>query len=114
MKANELRIGNFVEFPSKTKYQVDIIYPNHETLIYWKPIQLTEDILLRCGFISDTDKTDNYFVKLKHGNFLFQSDLSVNFREVYLRVNNSDIIVEFLHQLQNLYFTLTNKELIYT
>ena len=113
MKANELRIGNLVGFPSGVKYKVDMLYSNYECLDYWQPIPLTEEILLKCGFVSDENKEDNYFVKLKYGNFIFQSDLSVDFREVYLNINKQDIIVEYLHQLQNIYFAITGIELAY-
>ena len=113
MKANELRIGNLVGFPSGVKYKVDMLYSNYECLDYWQPIPLTEEILLKFGFVSDENKEDNYFVKLKYGNFIFQSDLSVDFRKVYLNINKQDIIVEYLHQLQNIYFAITGFELAY-
>jgi hypothetical protein len=124
MKANELRIGNLtyrIEVKNKnntviddiTIYDMERIQEVHDKTFTYEPILLTEEWLLKFGFISDIDKTDNYFVKLKYGKFIFQSDLSVNFTKVYLRLNNSDVIIKYVHQLQNLYFALTNKELQY-
>lgn len=83
------------------------------------PIPLTEKILLKCGF----EKSENYFY-IKCTDFIFVRIL-VNF-EVQICItnikesqgNNIQVLnvenmrnIKSVHQLQNLYFILNNKEL---
>jgi len=104
MKANELRIGNWFRYQTKIGYDYDVFDTKYiQDLVddpqydFFEPIPLTEDILLKCGFIKDGNL---YF---KNG-FVFRDDkLFYNTVELYLTIN--------LHQLQNLYFSLTNEEL---
>lgn len=74
-----------------------------------KPIPLTEEILLKCGFEYDT--LDWLYLRRKRFNFC--TDRSVNMGVVYVNINGCDLglELEYLHQLQNLYFALTQKEL---
>ena len=114
MKANELRIGNLVEFGNgKITHVGDIlsrtIYSKDRKYIidvnYAKPIQLTEEWLLKFGFVkwfygwclSDFCIQDN-----EDGSFI----LSINLGEY--EAGNS---FYYVHQLQNLYFALTGEEL---
>jgi hypothetical protein len=72
-----------------------------------RPIPLTKDILLKCGFfVSDLLIAKNG-ISLKHNR---NGDYSLplnNSRGEVCRV----IVIEYLHQLQNLYFTLIGEEL---
>ena len=83
------------------------------------PIQLTPDILSKCGF---NRSRDGWYISSNHkiydplelggsGNMV-----QVN-RECYLLLNNDKIIdatpIRHLHQLQNLYYCLTGQEIIY-
>lgn len=87
-----------------------------------EPIPLTEEILLKCGF---EECTDYYF----DGKSMFFYDIHKSLENsefyIYFNENNKiclsimeeeDIIskslnIQYLHQLQNLYFALTNEEL---
>ncbi len=121
MKANELRIGNCVktqihgvgavEAISETK----ILYSsNYDSLNieYFEPIPLTEERLLRFGFIKN-DWTDNgkiIYYGWQNGTVLLETDSNNSFFVLdgkHGEFNN----IEHVHQIQNLYFALTNKEL---
>jgi len=140
MKSTELRIGNWIDDTSEDGgfFQVEgickdkegfsgyyIIYRNgsfkcsleedelESDLIQIKPIPLTEEILLKCGFKKDLDGS---FQKNDVSIFLdkrFKTNL-------YLQTNDSnrnfiwfgyECKIQHLHQLQNLYFALTGEEL---
>jgi hypothetical protein len=114
MKATELRIGNLV----RNNLNGEILKPcdvlcdgintdNIEGLNYGfiEPIPLTEEWLLKFGF--------------KWKNFAFRDGtFTVRYQKefyVYLSVEGVrpiQIKLDYVHQLQNLYFTLTGEELI--
>ena len=119
IKANELRIGNWVQLENYTKYQIE---PHHFQL-NWDgystvldltiSIPLTEEILLKCGF--EKSKSYNNY-KVKAGDY-FNSVQHYDGEWIY-SIDESDAFcytisakIDFLHQLQNLYFALTNEEL---
>lgn len=105
IKAQELRIGNYVQYeelknPSKV-WIIDCTETSTSTKA--KPIPLTEEWLLKFGFI----KSENILKFFLYNNF-----------EVYIQDNvfwydltNDSIVIENVHQLQNLYFALTSYEL---
>ena len=80
------------------------------------PIPLTEDILLKCGFVFITD----WSIKRNEG-FLYLLDLGylmlgTGVMGGYVTLFNNEglscgIYVKYLHQLQNLYYSLTGEEL---
>lgn len=123
MKANELRIGNYVNvpIPEQCPFRIDdfeclsyefikvaqkqIINGKEVHPFTWygddlQPISLTEEWLLKFGF----EKVGFQFIK--DGIELFP------IRDLYYRGNfpiKSDI--KYVNQLQNLYFALTGEEL---
>lgn len=71
-------------------------------LKYINPLPITEDILLKCGFgVSVNGWHSCPLGKLEFG---FKS-------EGVLILMDWDLEIKYLHQLQNLYYALTNKEL---
>jgi hypothetical protein len=119
MKANELRIGNLVYHNDKI-FQVDLrtfaeIHEGNVKLIPFlmKPIPLTEEWLLKFGF---EQKGINIFI-------LYKIILYCSKHRYYFKfpIEPSSIIIPYIefgatylsyvHQLQNLYYTLTNEEL---
>jgi len=131
MKASELRIGNFVEYNGMTLRVSEIYSPKPRqpkefsdvecvelhcdgfiaaTIHEINPIELTEEILVKCGF--KTTSWDN------HSTFwnMFCSDGSmvISLEHKYIAVGDLtlDIEVKYLHQLQNLFYAITGKELI--
>lgn len=142
MKAQELRIGNYVTidnpkaWPSLkglpmrvTEYHAerDNDFPNSTGSIsvedddrdsygqfdeFIKPIPLTEDWLNRMGL-----EWDIYWQGHTDGNWvLTPGNDSGNWRIAYGKRRTDTIVydIKYVHQLQNLYFTLTGKELTLT
>lgn len=114
IKANELRIGNWIfeaEQDDNKPFQIFSIY--HEVkndkvnglpICLMRPIPLTEDILVKCGF--ECFEFDNG----QPNQYRFKSRLIVIRDNVFIDYGSS-VKILYLHQLQNLYFTLTNEEL---
>jgi hypothetical protein len=113
MKANELRIGNYVTLNKdikiingnliKEQQQSDMIKGE----VYLKPIPITEEWLLKFGFLKDLD--NDIYLSINPYAFLFwQND------RVELLDNDNNFMISYcryVHQLQNLYFALTGEEL---
>ena len=113
VQANDLRIGNFIidpEFPlipsTVNEIQNDgfIVtnYNDHLTNVKAEPFLLTEGILLKCGY-SESD--------LENGKILAVGESFNNVIGYTIRALSSSIVVKTVHQLQNLVYALTNKEL---
>jgi len=118
MKVNELRIGNYVYFHGDVEEinMVDgfgVIGREEQPLCSideFEPIPLTEEWLLKFGF----EKADEiYFIEFgvysmtikeyEKGKYILNPETHFNY-----------VDIEYVHQLQNLYFALTGKELILT
>lgn len=135
MKPNELRIGNYVQNAGCRAKKVTkslMIAILDETIRFAEPIPLTEEWLLKFGVIK-TDAFDFENKATYHFNPVYQtgkkkdrhdivgSDLSICVYEAnyHILLNVCDdncfvtegIKIESVHQLQNLYFALTGKEL---
>lgn len=119
MKPNSLRIGNYVydrggkilkidywERPGMVAQNMVIegitVHPMTEEVKYLKPIPLTEDWLIKFNIkkMPESEYTINTYnlagfkLWMKDGKFLF----------------NDQISIEYVHQIQNLYFALTSEE----
>ena len=120
LKANELRIGNLVEINMPITNKIISIDVYHISELkknkgYFKPIPLTEEWLLKFGF-EDDGVWIHKIIKLEHDRmlgidlnnnhfFLSQWDKHNNFRDCFL------VKCEFVHQLQNLFYSICGKEL---
>jgi hypothetical protein len=115
MKANELRIGNYVYDTLGKVNKIDleaITYIVKEPHNQVKPIPLTEEWLLKFGFI--------YHESIKHWvkNWGINGAEFIKFDEYYnlfsfqLGKDNYKVIDIGVHQLQNLWFVLTGEEII--
>ncbi len=120
MKENELRIGNLVERDGNI---LEVIRIAKDGIINYNlvkksqgmrvnngnviPISLTKEWLLRFGF---SEKLGNWELP----NFRFHLNKPMNF-DGFIFCEGYSVItdkIQFVHQLQNLYFALTNTELI--
>ena len=115
MKSEELRIGNYV-YSGIFSNKVIEVYPmffvqlskieDKEHNI--KPIPLTEEWLLKFGF----KRTNKYDFELIKNDFHFYTSSDFFNGNGFICFNEFDIKIKYIHELQNLYFALTNKELI--
>jgi len=104
LSANELRIGNYLIDPfygTIVEVNISILESIHNGTEY-KPIPLTEEILLKCGF-------EKYGIWFKIKDF----HVSIGHNIAFEKWVTSYRTPEYLHQLQNLYFALKQEELIY-
>lgn len=114
MKATDLRIGNLIYYGQQIN-DVDIndlselSYSDGRSNIY-SPIELTEQWLLDFGFY----KNGIYFIK----SLPFIGEIRITesrewgsnkFQRFY--ISQSDLTINYIHELQNLYFALTREEL---
>jgi hypothetical protein len=118
IKANELRIGNFILFKQfgQGKGKIGQMKPGDFGRVAgddpedseYHPIPLTPEWLERCGF----EKEDGIHIN----NIFVREGLRLEDRGVYELINTIGINVYntrigHLHQRQNLYFALTGEEL---
>ena len=116
MKANDFRVGNLVFFKGEVKELGlwDFSTYIQTNIEHYKPIPLTEEWLERFGFEKDEEYDEgglvDYRFTLMNGSLEFVSFWN---SEEITGVNQPQtrIDVEHVHQLQNLYFALTGKEL---
>ena len=119
MKANELRLGNFIETPVNGITKIKWIKYGKD---WCKPILLTEEWLLKFGFekiVFDSEETGygtEYHLTVKgHGGFIieYMDDFSCCILGHIDDIGIAPNLKEFkhVHQLQNLYFALTGEEL---
>ena len=121
MKATELRIGNYYQYAGNggiVYTQVQAIKYNQFGLLsdfdgtnfeICKPIQLTEEWLLKFGF----ELINNEFFRSRNSEIcLFWT---ANKNKIIPEYNEKRLITGYdfkhVHQLQNLYFALTGEEL---
>jgi len=111
MKATELRIGNWVcnDF---TREDIEV-YPmmihrlsKIEGEHHIKPIPLTEEWLIKFGFVREgmlTMRLDKFTCYCEEDDYI--DNFCLGHIELF------DVVPKYVHQLQNLYFALTGKEL---
>ncbi len=133
IKAEVLRIGNIIEYAGNgfrkgyTRVNGDILFGIEESDEgSYNPIHLTKKILKKCGLRLDTNKGFDSDSDCKYKIYsIWDDESSSEFNiaivgyEFYLWIEiDSDqwynykwTKIDFLHQLQNLYFAITGKEL---
>lgn len=114
LKASDLRIGNLIAFGKQCckvyEIQENCFYVIGEkersfknTSFELEPIKLNENWLLNFGF-------KRFPWGLVKDNLLFKDDLKCSY--LILQVGNGfEVKIKYLHELQNLYFSLTQREL---
>jgi hypothetical protein len=119
MKVEELRIGNYLEIDGKIEMVSSIhsdntirlqesknakchgCYSLNKPII--KPIPLSEEIVLKCGF-------EKYEFDHKENEYRYKYRLIV-LRDGKFVDYGSSVTLEHIHQLQNLFYSLTGEEL---
>ena len=130
MKANELRIGNYVMsgdnadstveeikainhtdwFDEGKRYWLETNHYEGELLEDFRPISLTEEWLLMARFTKSFAVT-NFAIQTEDG-VLDLVPSEIDGYHVYFD-DNWICTIQYVHQLQNLYFALTNQELTF-
>jgi len=114
MKASELRIGNLIKgkSPEKKVYEEPVELNEYYFLLFLnnmmdvEPIPLTEEWLLKFGFVSNPYK-DRYELIAKI-NIIIECDKTKGLVDLYCEQFPH---IKYVHSLQNLYFALTGEEL---
>lgn len=135
IQSNELRIGNLLQ-DKISKNFLKVVELNEKDVITYvidrskfplspgwslEPIPLTEDILLMCGF--KEEKSYNLIKRYSRFEDEYVSFICAEYNEFMKRWiicagNDNTIHVvalnsfEYLHQLQNLFYSLTEEELL--
>jgi len=115
MNINELRINNLISHRGLIctveiiNGELDEIYFLGEDFYHWdKPenlegVPLTEEWLLKFGFEKKSGWDDyEYYIK---------DEVEIIFNENVMFKNSIENQIEYVHQIQNIYFALTNEEL---
>ena len=130
MNANELRRNNLISFKNEI-VKVSSIFNDNDIEIensinnyivlnvkITKPIPLTDEIILKCGFIKDTNGTlwldlTTHYIELVSSNDGYFYPIIAKLPEVSSEIEQRVSInrIKHVHELQNLYFALTGKEL---
>ena len=121
MKASELRIGNYYSqfgCDEKASWSTLKSLESAPTEQIWcKPIQLTEEWLLKFGFIRHHYDYANDVIYIKNiadneiDNAEFEWGVYPNELGSGTQIKNRKSL-KYVHQLQNLYFALTGEELV--
>lgn len=122
MRPEELRIGNFYNHVKAGEIQLDAEWISYFAKFteLLEPIPLTEDWLKKMGFEQDTAlglSTNTYSKQVKSDmpNWIFGLShvLPINNWQLYLGKSQQYQVttIEFVHQLQNLFYALTGEEL---
>lgn len=112
----ELRVGNIVFLKSKNKYyEITSGYEidNGTESDDFEPVELNEDILIKCFFVKQSIE-GYYYLTLR----MYSSELYIyhNVMSNLILMSEDDVYIcntgiKYLHDLQNLYYALTKKEL---
>ena len=116
MNATELRIGNLISYFNNDVLKVSAVFENGIHDEHYNgydyndihPILLTDEWLLKCGFAKEDE---NNFI-LHQNNIYFRVHRNLITGEFMCKlVANYSFLIKSVHKLQNLYFSITNREL---
>ncbi len=132
LKAKELRLGNYVKritlSPDNDDKEEDVLVVNSSTIkilennevngnyggmlsnyqgygVYAQPIPLTKELLLKFGF-KPLDNKNWYLGKIK-----VWSGATGIYHQFTTTDDIDDVLLKYVHQLQNLYFAIIGEEL---
>lgn len=114
MEAKELRIGNLLNHNNKffigpftvNSIHISDLERDNAYAKEYEPIPLTEEWLIEFGF---EERLGGRF--FKHTWFYIDQDCAGVSGWYFRSIDGFKAKCEYIHQLQNLYFALTNKEL---
>jgi hypothetical protein len=123
IKSEELMLGNWVKDRGNKLLRIDWferkkvcmkqsisgveVHPMTECFDFIQPIELTEELLLKCGFVRKGDTSSNGSLLVLH----HKEPMHPNGRIYYNSWCIKNEFPKHIHTLQNLYFFLTGKHL---
>lgn len=122
MKASELRIGSYVRYSSLIQVNGYKIAECEDHPDRFTPILLTEEWLLKFGFGNITEQCASKSINIKTFCKSFTVKRCIEQQTIFIELGTRGWtfkrvgypLYKYVHQLQNLYFALTSKELIKT
>jgi hypothetical protein len=125
IKANELRIGNAIRYTQsadlRDKLRGTILTVDSDTIAYlakgdrpdfYEPISLTPETLEKCGFVKVLFGSNHWCIPSNNPSKSFEV-LVWSDHVSYTLSNSFHLKLNYLHQLQNLYFINTGEEIDY-
>lgn len=122
MKATQFRIGNLVSLNGK-EFEVTLQSLYEGANLDWKPLPVTKERLLRFGFKEVEISNGDFILTIQKdkgllmGEYQIWVDLGIENETNKISISvvcDSQWLItknKYVHQLQNLYFALTQKEL---
>lgn len=115
IQANELRLGNYIYKLDNVMQVEDETFKNVSAMLFpYKPIPITEEWLLKLGFVS-SDLNNSIRIHFEHlvdYRFEYYITKITNYHKEDMYFSGSSINnIKYVHQLQNLFFAVTQKEL---
>lgn len=109
MKANEMRIGNWVMGNKPYQATISEMVSIHNNKQYADPIPLTEEWLVDFGFYKRAEHSFDFW---KNSMWKLEEYKNKGYYLLYHCSEEVDCtMIKHVHQLQNLYFSLTGEEL---
>jgi hypothetical protein len=113
MKAQELRIGNYLKKNVVVKIDAKIIFDIWIEAEDYEPIPLTEEWLLKFGFVKEPrDSGEVAFCMSENDCNVIIQDFGDGFLFIW-ELSFMGKPIKYVHELQNIYFALQGEELIY-
>lgn len=125
MKASELRLGNFV-YGHKTVWAIDPTdfkyYDSDKEELPYEPIPLTEEWVIKLGFVKTEDKKfsrpvcDYDYVLTRDWQEYPSYHFGIEYTDSPRKEDEGQVYhfsfeIKYVHQLQNIYFFLAHEEL---
>lgn len=120
MKASKLRIGNLIQrgdiLPIETvtginKNKIDTDFTNWLPIEHFTPIPITEELFVRLGFEQNKNKIRIFNLDRLRIGFGENNSMAYLIEEDTENCHYIPVTINYVHQLQNLYFALTGTEL---
>jgi len=139
IKPQELRLGNYIKADDNIICQVANIESNEFTKWdsgddysivakevgtndnylnclndNWQPIPLSEEVLLKAGFEKEEDDDDRFVFNNDIVDYIIDTDIEGSFLIGVRSISDINYFsweIKHLHQLQNLFYAITNSEL---
>jgi hypothetical protein len=116
MKANELRLNNYV-YDNESQDVIQIERGEHiEYISLYDPIPLTEEWLLKfgfeiCGYNQLSWRHTEHIKNFELDGINWADADYPEYQFLIYNIGNDIFRIHYVHQLQNLYFALTGEEL---